>query len=153
MWTRIQKDNFCTKIALFKKILQQPSKNTYRQTLTWYVYIWISCHLTNSQKLEPGFFFGPFEPEPLEKKYQEQEPEPLGKKIQEPEPLKKKVRSQSRYTICRLPSPGIFTQLIPQPPHAVSTGRDGKGCCMLGYEMDAESDDMLICLIYFSFQW
>ena len=36
------------------------------------------------------FFFGPFEPEPLEKKYQEQEPEPLGKEIQEPEPLKKK---------------------------------------------------------------
>ena len=37
-------------------------------------------NLTNSQEPEPGFF-GPIEPEPIEKEYQETEPEPLGKKI------------------------------------------------------------------------
>ena len=49
--------------------------------------------LTNSQKPEP-VFFGPLEPEPLEKKVPgagaaweiNQEPEPLEKKSQEPEP-------------------------------------------------------------------
>ena len=50
-------------------------------------------NLTNSQESEPGFF-GPMEPEPLERKYQE--PEPLGEINQEPEPLEKKIGSWSR---------------------------------------------------------
>ena len=41
---------------------------------------------------EPGVF-GPLEPEPLEKKYQEPEPQPKGKKIRSRSRLKKKSRA------------------------------------------------------------
>ena len=55
-------------------------------------------NLTNSQ--EPrSVFFGPLEPEPLEKIAVAGA---AWEKNQEPEPLEKKVRSRSRYKICRL---------------------------------------------------
>ena len=71
------------------------------------------ANLTNSQEPEPGVF-GSLEPEPLDKKpgagaawEKNQEPEP------EPELLEKKVRSwsRSRKKICRLPSPGIMSNI------------------------------------------
>ena len=45
-------------------------------------------YFAKEPELEPGVF-GPLEPEPLKKKYQEPEPEPLGKKIRSRSRLKK----------------------------------------------------------------
>ena len=58
-----------------------------KQTIILLVLYFLQFYLTSlrgkeyfAKEPEPGVF-GPLEPEPLEKKYQEPEPEPLGKKI------------------------------------------------------------------------
>ena len=64
-------------------------------------------NLTNSQESEP-VFFGPLEPEPLEKKYQELESEPLGKKISSRSRLKKKSVAGAETTKRLTGSPALL---------------------------------------------
>ena len=70
-------------------------------------------NLTNS--LEPEPFFGPSEQEPEQKQLEKKIPGAgagaAWEKNQEPEPepLEKKIRSQNRYKISRLPSPAAIT--------------------------------------------